>query len=314
MSIRSALRTPAPILAIMLALLLAVTTISPAFAQNVDWMTTEQAVSLNQDFPVLVPAFVPAPFSGSPAISSVGGYYSLYWVNYGGEPTYLQITADVDEPIPAGSPADLNQELSVNASVQGFEAVNDVTSIYDNVWWIAGGVLYTVSSNNMTGTDSLTLANSLIPLQQPAQQELVPLTPTPLPAAPTTAPESQNELGTGGGNAVPAPALETDPSVGNVNVDDSGTDTPEAEATDNDGDDSEGATSPDVSVSEGGADSAGATDVDSDETEASSFLVSDTAGLVNALSGSVSLSDGTAGPPLPSRGDGTGGIRQIAIP
>ena len=64
--------------------------------------------------------------------------------------------------------------------MQGYDAIHDVTSIYDNVWWIAGGVLYMVSSNNMTGVDSLTLANSLIALEVP---EYVPPTEEPTEVA-----------------------------------------------------------------------------------------------------------------------------------
>lgn len=139
-----------------------------AAAQNVDWMTPEQASRLALDFPVMVPSWIPGPFSGSPAIQAGGGYYSLYWMIPGGEPTFLHITGEVGGSLPAGSPADLNQQLFINASVQGYDAIHDVTSIYDNVWWIAGGVLYTVSSRNMTGTDSLSLANSLIPLETPS--------------------------------------------------------------------------------------------------------------------------------------------------
>lgn len=152
-----------------------------AMAQNVDWMTADQASRLNLDFSVLVPTWIPAPFAGNPSIQAGGGYYSLYWMIPGGEPTFLQITGEVGGALPAGSPADLNQQLFINASVQGYDAIHDVTSIYDNVWWIAGGVLYTVSSRNMTGTDSLSLANSLVPLSPPVVEEPEP-TPTPPPA------------------------------------------------------------------------------------------------------------------------------------
>jgi hypothetical protein len=154
--------------------------------QNVDWMTADQAARLNLSFPVMVPTWIPGPFGGAPSIQAGGGYYSLYWMNAGGAPTFLQISGQVGAAMPVGSPADLNVRLSVNASVQGYEAIHDVTSIYDNVWWVAGGVLYTVSSNNMTGTDSLSLANSLVPLQVPAAE---PTTAPEVPPTPTTAPE-----------------------------------------------------------------------------------------------------------------------------
>lgn len=308
MSTRSPNRMPAPILALMVAVLLAFSIIPAARAQNVDWMTSDQAAALDLSFDVMVPVGIPTPFEGSPAIGGSGGYYSLYWVNYGGAPTYLQIEGLVGGSLPAGSPADLNKQLFVNASVQGYEAIHDVTSIYDNVWWIAGGVLYTVSSNNMTGTDSLSLANSLIALQQPVQQELVPLTPMPRPPAATTVPEPQVQAGTGGSNI--ADALPTQPPTESatdaadiVSVPDAVSDSALDESV---GDVSRAAPSPDA-ISESVAD-------DGDVSGPTSFLESDTSGLVNALSGSVALSDGTAGPTLPSGGDGTGGIRQIAIP
>ena len=161
-----------------------------AAAQNVDWMTADQAASLGLDFTVLVPSWVPAPFGGGPSVEAGGGYYSLYWMIPGGDPTFLQVTGEVGGALPAGSPADLNQQLSVNASVQGYDAIHDVTSIYDNVWWVAGGVLYTVSSKNMTGTDSLSLANSLIALEAPAAQE-----PAPEPTSPPAQQEAPGPTG-----------------------------------------------------------------------------------------------------------------------
>ena len=178
-------------------------------AQNVDWMTADQAARLALDFPVLVPSWIPAPFGGAPSIQASSGYYSLYWMISGGSPTFLQVTGEVGGGLPAGSPADLNNELSINSSVQGYDAIHDVTSIYDNVWWIAGGVLYTVSSNNMIGTDSLSLANSLVALQQPSAPEPEP-TPTsgPEPTSPTPTPESSVAP-----TPTPAPAADPDPVV-----------------------------------------------------------------------------------------------------
>lgn len=130
-------------------------------AQNVDWLGGDAAASLNLGFTVLVPSWVPAPFGGAPSISTAGGYYSLYWMNAGGDPTFLQITGQVGGALPAGSPYDLNNQLFVNASVNGYEAIHDVTPIYDQVWWIQDGVLYNVNSKNLADTDSLSLANSL---------------------------------------------------------------------------------------------------------------------------------------------------------
>ena len=199
MSFRSILRRPIALLVVVLALVpLLAAPLSAApldrapearLAQlNVDWMTADQAASLDLDFAVLVPSWIPAPFGGAPSIQASGGYYSLYWMIPGGDPTFLQITGEVGGAMPVGSPADLNVRLEVNASVNGYEAIHDATAIYDNVWWVQGGVLYTVSSKNMTGADSLSLASSLIALQQPAA-EPEPVPTEPPVVAPTPTPE-----------------------------------------------------------------------------------------------------------------------------
>ncbi len=310
-SIRSSYRMPMPILALMVAVLIAFTMVSAVRAQNVDWMTADQAATLDLSFNVMVPNGIPAPFAGSPSMSASSGYYSLYWVNYGGAPTFLQITGEVGGSLPAGSPADLNQQLSINASVQGYEAIHDVTSIYDNVWWIAGGVLYTVSSNNMQSTDSLSLADSLIALQPPVQQELVPVvTPTPRPPAPTTAPQPEGQVDSGAGGGVVAAVPGTEPVTPASNVADAtggvvAATEPSPEEPTEDGP-APTTTTPDTAAE--------STSDDDGTGGLASFLEADTAGLVNALAGSVALSDGTAGPSRPTGGDGTGGIRQIAIP
>ena len=310
-SIRSSYRMPMPILALTVAVLLAFTMVSAVRAQNVDWMNADQAATLDLSFNVMVPNGIPAPFAGSPSMSASSGYYSLYWVNYGGAPTFLQITGEVGGSLPAGSPADLNQQLSINASVQGYEAIHDVTSIYDNVWWIAGGVLYTVSSNNMQSTDSLSLADSLIALQPPVQQELVPVvTPTPRPPAPTTAPQPEGQVDSGAGGGVVAAVPGTEPVTPASNVADAtggvfAATEPSPEEPTEDGP-APTTTTPDTAAE--------STSDDDGTGGLASFLEADTAGLVNALAGSVALSDGTAGPSRPTGGDGTGGIRQIAIP
>lgn len=136
-------------------------------AQNVDYLTASDGQALDVGINVLVPSFVPAPFGGEPQIEASSGYYSLYWMIPGSPPTFLQVSGTAGGSLPAGSPADLNNQLSVNASVRGADAIHDVTSIYDNVWWIEGGVLYEVSSLNMTGTDTMGLANSLVSLEIP---------------------------------------------------------------------------------------------------------------------------------------------------
>jgi hypothetical protein len=285
--------------------------VSAVRAQNVDWMNADQAATLDLSFNVMVPNGIPAPFAGSPSMSASSGYYSLYWVNYGGAPTFLQITGEVGGSLPAGSPADLNQQLSINASVQGYEAIHDVTSIYDNVWWIAGGVLYTVSSNNMQSTDSLSLADSLIALQPPVQQELVPVvTPTPRPPAPTTAPQPEGQVDSGAGGGVVAAVPGTEPVTPASNVADAtggvfAATEPSPEEPTEDGP-APTTTTPDTAAE--------STSDDDGTGGLASFLEADSVGLVNALAGSVALSDGTAGPSRPTGGDGTGGIRQIAIP
>lgn len=163
-------------------------------AQNVDWMSPEMASRLDIGMDVLVPSWIPAPFTGvQPSVSASPGYYQLYWMVGGGAPTFLYIEGVAGGSLPAGSPADLNKQLSINASVQGWQAIHDIgipaggsTPIYDQVWWIANGVLYTVSSNNMTGSDSLSLANSLVVLQPPASQA-----PPPVEAPPAEVPQAE---------------------------------------------------------------------------------------------------------------------------
>jgi len=155
-------------------------------AQNVDWLSPETASSLNLGFPILIPGGVPSPFRGEPSVSAAGGYYSLYWMNVASDPTFLQITGTVGGGLPAGSPYDLNNQLFVNASVQGYEAIHDVTPIYDQVWWIADGVLYSVASKNLDGSDSLSIANSLFPLEAPSGPSETPEPTVETPVEPTT--------------------------------------------------------------------------------------------------------------------------------
>jgi hypothetical protein len=134
-------------------------------------MSAGTAAALDLGFDVLVPTAVPAPFGGEPSVYAVPGYYSLYWVVYGGPPTFLEITGEVGGDIPDGSAYDLNVELVVNADVQGYPAYRDLTPIYDTVWWQVGDVVYSVSSQNLAGTDSLSLANALTVLVPPAGGE-----------------------------------------------------------------------------------------------------------------------------------------------
>lgn len=138
-----------------------------AAAQAVDWLSAETAARLDLGFSVLVPPSVPAPFGGEPAVQTSGGSYSLYWMLPGGAPTFLEITGTVGGEIPAFSWYDRNVQLEQNASVQGFAAWQDLTPIYDLVYWQAGDVVYSVNSHGMTGADTVLLASSLIVLDQP---------------------------------------------------------------------------------------------------------------------------------------------------
>src|SRR5690606_38222140 len=60
--------------------------------QQPDWMTPDQAQRLNLDFPVLVPSWIPSPFGSQPyTVEGSGGYYRLYWLVTGGDPTFFEI-------------------------------------------------------------------------------------------------------------------------------------------------------------------------------------------------------------------------------
>jgi len=137
-------------------------------AQAVDWLSAETAARLDLGFTVLVPSSVPAPFSGEPSVRTSGDSYSLYWMISGGNPMFLEVTGTVGGEIPAFSWYDRNVQLEQNASVQGFAAWQDLTPIYDLVYWQAGDVVYSVNSQGLTDTDTLSLANSLTVLSQPA--------------------------------------------------------------------------------------------------------------------------------------------------
>lgn len=147
--------------------------------QNVDWMSSETASYLGSiGMDVMVPSWVPSPFTGvAPDVYAGDGSYSMYWMAPGTPPTFLHITGVVGGAFPDGSKADLNVPLSINESVQGWPAIRDIgipagssTPIYDQVWWIVDGVRYSVESNNI-GTDSLTIANSMLYLDMPVYVE-----------------------------------------------------------------------------------------------------------------------------------------------
>ncbi|MGH2532694.1 MAG: hypothetical protein ACRDJW_10365 [Thermomicrobiales bacterium] len=136
--------------------------------QSLAWLSAERAAALDVGFTVFVPSFIPAPFGGEPSISAYPGYYRLYWFIPGTPPTFLQITGEVGGFIPAYSEYDRNNQIFVNATVQGYEAYHDLTPIYDRVYWRAGDVVYTVDSRGLSSTDSLSLANSLTALAPPS--------------------------------------------------------------------------------------------------------------------------------------------------
>jgi hypothetical protein len=259
-------------------------------AQNVDYISPSVGAALDLGFPVLVPGWVPAPFAGEPSVEAGGGSYSLYWMNGGGEPTFLQVQGVVGGGLPAGSPYDLNIELSINASVNGYDAIHDVTPIYDAVWWIQGGVLYSVQSRNMTGTDSLSLAQSLIAFVPPAAPE--PTSPPPPP--PTQAPAPNEDVGD---------------TVSDQGGDGSSTVSTEAS------DDVAANTSDDSPAGQAGqTDDPGQAMTDQDEPESTTEQQSGPVGSDGTGMPSVA-SDGTGGPPVEVVGtDGTGGRDVIVIP
>ena len=140
-----------------------------ASAQGVSWLSTESVNYLTSSgIPVMVPSWIPGPVSGtSPEMYAGGGSYSIYF--YSGS-SFLFIKGVAGGGFPGGSEANLNVELSVNVSVQGWPAIQDIgipegstTPIYDKVMWIADGVLYTIMGNGLD-SDSLSLANSSVAL------------------------------------------------------------------------------------------------------------------------------------------------------
>jgi hypothetical protein len=178
------------------------------------WLSAESAARLDLGFSVLIPAAVPGPFVGEPSIYAASGYYSLYWVIYGGEPTFLEVRGEVGGDIPDGSAYDLNVPLAVNADVQGNAAYRDLTPIYDTVWWESGGVVYMVSSRGLGGTDSLSIANALTRLIPPASVEPPPSTGGGGSGQPSN-PDPGNSSGgaPGGGNGATSPAPAPNPIV-----------------------------------------------------------------------------------------------------
>lgn len=137
--------------------------------QQPDWMTPEQAQLLDLGFPVLIPSWIPSPFGPEPyTIEGYRGYYRLYWLITGGDPTFFEIVGIVGGDIPDYSSYDRNNQLVVNAEVRGYPAYHDLTPIYDWVWWQEGDVVYYVNSRGFTDVSAVDVANSLIELVPPA--------------------------------------------------------------------------------------------------------------------------------------------------
>lgn len=173
-----------------------------ASAQGVSWLSTDSINYLTSSgIPVMVPSWLPGPVAGTaPEIYAGGGSYSIYF--YSGS-SFLYITGVAGGGFPGGSEANLNVELTVNASVQGWPAIQDIgipagstTPIYDKTMWIADGVFYTVNGFGLD-SDSLTLANSSTTLypQAPAPVETEPVYQEPVAEEPVyEAPVSVTEV------------------------------------------------------------------------------------------------------------------------
>ncbi len=194
-------------------------------AQTVGWLSAESESYLTSSgIPVMVPSWLPGPVSGSaPEVYAGGGSYSIYF--YAGN-SFLYITGVAGGGFPAGSEANLNVQLSVNASVMGYPAIHDLgipegsdTPIYDKVMWIADGVFYTVSGNGLD-TDSMTIANSSAILYPQAAEPEAPVVEEPVVEEPVyeepvvTAPQDSGVVDEStqpsGSNDVPVSSGNTD--------------------------------------------------------------------------------------------------------
>ncbi len=205
-----------------------------AAAQGVGWLSNQsQNYLTSSGIPVMVPSWVPGPVSGtSPELYAGGGSYSIYF--YAGS-SFLFITGVAGGGFPGGSEANLNVELSVNASVQGWPAIRDIgvpegseTPIYDKVMWIADGVLYTVSGNGLD-SDSLSLANSSVALyaQEPAPA------PTDPPVVQRPAENTGQTTQTSGGDDRPADTTQTSSTASNTGANSTGSDSESSDADGN---------------------------------------------------------------------------------
>ncbi|CAA9549454.1 MAG: hypothetical protein AVDCRST_MAG87-743 [uncultured Thermomicrobiales bacterium] len=315
-------------------------TLTRSSLQNVDYLDADTARRLDLDFPVLVPSYVPAPFSGAPAVRGGGGFYSLYWMVPGAPPTFLNITGEVGGSLPAGSRDDFNNELFINDTVRGVDAIHEVTSTYDDVWWIADGVLYSVQSLNVQGTDSRGLANNLIALEPPppATEPVDEETPEPTqgapgptdPARPGNPPVATREAPSTNEAEPPAqaePTVTTDappnpPSLGT----DAGTTPPNQDPEPANGGTSSGRAPGATPSSNSGAPTSDSGSpatpepslAGSESTESTPSNATPGAGSAGALSdgtgASLLASDGTGGAAPPIAGsDGTGGTTDLTL-
>lgn len=270
--------------------------------QNVDWMSADTAGYLGSiGMDVMVPGWIPSPFTGvAPDVYAGDGSYSLYWMAPGSPPTFLHITGVIGGEFPAGSKADLNVQLSVNADVQGWSAVRDIgipegstTPIYDQVFWIVNGVRYSVESNNI-GTDSLTIANSMLFLQAPVYEE------------PTAPPVVYEE---------PAAPPTDEPVYQEPVVQDSVSDNSTDETTSISGDPVDTSTGSTTTTDTGGQSSGGDASTTTDSSIGSTDTTASTGPWSPGKMESGYPSDGTAGPRPPViGGDGTGGLFDTSLP
>lgn len=224
-------------------------------AQSVSWLGPDSTSYLasSAGIPVWVPSWLPGPVAGTaPEIYAGGGRYSIYFYGSGG--SFLYITGVAGAGFPGGSEANLNVELTVNASVAGYPAIQDIgipegsdTQIYDKVMWIAGGVLYTVNGNGLD-SGSMSLANSSVVLQAPAAP--APTAP-PVYQEPVVEQPPADTSGQNSGVSNPAPDTSTSNSsetsssstgnatqsnqTGTTGVIDEATETPESAGAGDDG-------------------------------------------------------------------------------
>lgn len=264
-----------------------------ASGQSVEWLSDDSVSYLSSSgVPVMVPSWVPGPVAGStPEIYAGGGSYSIYF--YFSGTTFLYITGVAGGGFPGGSEANLNVELSVNASVQGYPAIHDVgipegsdTPIYDKVMWIADGVFYTISGNGLD-TDSLTLANSAIALyaDAPVATELPPESDLGVDTSEQTVANNAENVTT-----------DDDPAE-NADAPDESTDA--TESSDSTTSESDNISDNNAAESSESNSAPQPTNVSSDGTGGAWFV---------GMEVNDDASDGTAGPPPPILDDdGTGG-------